>query len=424
MAEIKKRGLGVQYYQDDGSPKEVVMVYRGLQVGGIETLIVRLSEYLVSEGFHVSLVAANGPLAKLLDTRVFFYEVAADFDHMNLSALFVKRISPSAQAIVMSFDPLSRFMMEYCLSRYYASGELKDIVHVSGIFHPRAYFNEDENFLHKKLNIFLARILRNQGLYFMNTACRDSHAAPLKLNQSEGSIVRIPVKISKASWEPGVLTDVKIIAVGRLVNFKAYNFGLLDIAEFFSRQDTNVTITIYGDGEQHDTLNHEIQARGLETTVRLAGTLNYFDFAAEVLKYDLFVGMGTAALEAAATGIPTLVALDNERTECMGFIHELPAGFIGEHIKNYKTKSLLSCVQSYAQLEPVKRVELGRLCRERAQESSESDFFLDLANVIKKTPVWRARYFSGLATYFYFKITQTLPQWKRAVYAALMGKYT
>ena len=411
--------FGTEYLRDDGLRRNILMLYRGLQVGGIETLIVRLSGFLVQAGFSVSVAASDGPLVHSLDKRVDFLELPKDLNHIHISRSLAPLFKSDANFILMSFDPLSRFISEYCLSRRHIADDSQNIVHISGCFHPRAYFHEVDNWLHRTMNIIIARILGNQGLYFMNEPCRTSHTARLKLHESEGKIVQIPVKISKEIWAPHAESELKIIAVGRLVNFKAYNFGLIDVAEYFFRNSVPLTINIYGYGEQHDAILQEISRRGLEGIIKLPGPLSYEKFTAEVLRHDLFVGMGTAALEAAATGIPTIFAVDSERNDCLGFTHELPAGSVGERVEGHEMRALIDCVWNYHLLDDCARSELGRLGREFAQRNSEGHFFSELANVIRKSPPWRPSYVSRFSLFIYFKLTQTAPKWKNLLIAAL-----
>lgn len=112
--------------------------------------------------------------------------------------------------------------------------------------------------------------------------------------------------------KPDSRADLRICAVGRLVSFKAYNLWMMDVVRQLVDAGVNVTFDIYGTGPLEAEMQARIAALGIERHVRLMGNLNYFDFNAKVSSYDLFIGSGTAIVQAAWLGVPSIIGIESE----------------------------------------------------------------------------------------------------------------
>jgi glycosyltransferase involved in cell wall biosynthesis len=104
---------------------------------------------------------------------------------------------------------------------------------------------------------------------------------------------------------------LRIVTVGRLVGFKTYIFLMLDVVKSLNNQGVRVSYDIYGYGSDKDKINQRIKDLNLENSVRLMGKLEYEFFDSVVKKYDLFIGSGTAIIQAAALGVPSIVGIEN-----------------------------------------------------------------------------------------------------------------
>ena len=74
-----------------------------------------------------------------------------------------------------------------------------------------------------------------------------------------------------------------------------------------------------------------------------------------VSNYDLFVGMGTAAVQAAQLGVPTILAIVDDADGAHGFIHQAPFGNLGEQDTNVPTQDLGAVIETYLQAGTVER---------------------------------------------------------------------
>ena len=363
---------------DSALPTEILLVYGSLRTGGIETLIVRIANFLVSSGVSVSVCcAAGGGLDFTLDSQVnvIFYRETIDL-MQSIQDQYKKRTSSGL--LVMSFDPISAaraLMVEALL----AKGQ--QVAHLSGVFHPRAYFMTGERKDRIYLNYLLARAVGESRLFFMNKECRDSHANRWGIDLSSSPILALPINLADATWQPSDNAIVRVVSVGRLVDFKTYNLGVARVVRACLDRGIEVSWDIYGDGPLQISILEEIKANEVNSHVRLMGVLDYSSFSAKVAEYDLFVGMGTAALEAAMVGVPTICATVDQATRCYGYLDDLPFGNVGELQANPPTQELVDLIQDYSASGQAQRTLLSKQSRAAAEKYGMPKFTEALANM-------------------------------------------
>lgn len=104
-------------------------------------------------------------------------------------------------------------------------------------------------------------------------------------------------------------TSHKIVAAGRLTGQKNYKM-MIDAVKLVSEKYKDVSLAIYGAGEQEAELNAYIKTQGLEDTVRLMGRSNelyrIYQTADLYLMSSDFEGMPNALAEAMAIGLPCI----------------------------------------------------------------------------------------------------------------------
>lgn len=374
----------------------IALVYGPMLIGGIETLIVRVANFLAKRKYVVTLIAEDGPLlaALLPAIRKVIYRGTR---HIRQVAQQGEIFDPTASdVLLLSFDPISahrtllieKFIPATCKFR-----------HISGVFHPSAYFMPGERWDRALLNKLLAFGLGTDALFFMNEACRDSHAAKWRTNLSHCAIIPLPIKWAPAKWANTRSPTLRIVSVGRLVQFKAYNLGAAKIAAACRAQGISLTWDIYGDGPQKDQIAKEIQRTSTQDIVFLKGTLPYEQLSATIQYYDLFVGMGTAALEAAALGIPTICATTDYADTCYGYIHNLPFGNVGETQCSTPTVAIGSLLKEYALSASDFRSEVSRLCRDAALRYDTESFCKTLLDLRTSTHLSFRRSMASALTY-------------------------
>ena len=359
---------------------EIFLVYGSLRTGGIETLIVRMANFFVSAGVRVSVCCtAGGELESSLDGRVNIISYIQTTDLVEAVQASKAQMRMGSTVLIISFDPISAaraLIVERALFK-----KDMEIAHISGVFHPRAYFMTGERKDRIFLNNLLARALGKERLFFMNEECRTTHSIQWDTELSISPILALPVNWIDATWQPSEKTTVRVVSVGRLVDFKTYNLGAARIVKACLNRGVTVTWDIFGDGPLQDSIKAEIAVMGVTSYVRLMGALDYNDFSVTVAGYDLFVGMGTAALEAAMVGMPTICATVDEVTRCYGYLQNLPHGNVGELQPNPPTVELADLIHSYSVSAQAQRAFLSKQSRAAAEKYGMPKFAEAVTNM-------------------------------------------
>jgi len=86
--------------------------------------------------------------------------------------------------------------------------------------------------------------------------------------------------------------------------------------------------------------------------------------------------MGTATLEAAKAGVPTILAIDEGADRCYGFLCTAPKDGVGERVDGHDDQALIDVIAEFSQLSERERATLGADCQVAsvARESEISQF--------------------------------------------------
>lgn len=384
---------------------EFIFVYGSLRTGGIETLIVRMANFLVSQGVPVSIYCAQGgELRSLLTSGVSFVEAFSSADLVKDARAYVSSKGIDTNILIISFDPISAaraLMIETGLPKWV------NAVHISGVYHPRAYFMKGERIDRIVINFLIACAVGKRQLFFMNAECRRSHSVRWGTDLSESSILALPINQVDQRWRVSDRSRVRVISVGRLVLFKKYNIGAAKIVKSCLDRGIEVTWDIFGEGLLKESIQAEIEASGVSEHVRLMGTLDYRDYSERVAGYDIFVGMGTAALEAAMLGVPTICATVDEDFRCYGYLHELPFGNVGEVQEVPPLVELSDLIEQYSKAGRQQREHLSLQSRMTAEMYGMPKFVEEIISMVSSKNPTPSRIFKRLVAELYQFMTES-----------------
>lgn len=162
--------------------------------------------------------------------------------------------------------------------------------------------------------------------------------------------------------------DEKLVlgSVGRLVEFKSYNLWMLDVVSSLKDAGVDVSYLVYGDGPLKGEMQRKIDGLGISEQVILKGTLDYSDFPGAVSVFDVFVGSGTAIVEAASLGVPSIIGVENENAPLTyGFLSDIP-GFSYNEGGLYKLHPVLNVLENFLKLNVE---EKNFLCHEHIKKA-------------------------------------------------------
>lgn len=346
----------------------VVMIYHRFDMGGLETLIVRASNYYLNNGLAVTLFIRPGAMEAALDKGVeviHFEKYREIFSHGALL---------SQRSVLISFDPLSYMVMRRLQFYAYVRSGDRLFGH-GGVFHPRQFYWDTDPLLVRMLVKWIFLLSSKELWFFMSEAVRDATRSGLKIKQRlDNAVIPLPVSaISAVTWKPLGQAAIKIVSVGRLVPAKNYNRAIPRIVIELVARGVDVSWDIWGDGEDLQLIAEQISHHQISKRVCLRGVLPYADLKSKLEKYDLFVGLGTAALEAASIGMPTICAVDSYTDICYGFLYEAPGDCIGEATEGWEYKTTVACILECSQLSQRERQEIGIKCQKGVGNKSDEE---------------------------------------------------
>ena len=135
------------------------------------------------------------------------------------------------------------------------------------------------------------------------------------------------------------------------MSFKTYNFWMLDVVKKL-REKIDVEYHIYGNGPDYEKISRKISELNLTKVVFLKGELPYANFRSVVSSYDIFIGSGTAIIEASSLGIPSIIGVEMvEKPLSYGFVCDIP-GFSYNEDGLYEKTDVFNLIISYLEKNP------------------------------------------------------------------------
>jgi glycosyltransferase involved in cell wall biosynthesis len=154
---------------------------------------------------------------------------------------------------------------------------------------------------------------------------RDQHEKNFGRSLREARIWFVPLDFSIFKMRERRPIKGRIVSIGRICETKAYNRYMIDIIQDLLAQGMDVHWIVYGHGDLLGELKSIVEIRNLSQRIHFKGIINYQDIPLAVQDAWIFVGTGTAILEAGWCGlvcIPTIEAYPEPMT--YGFLHESP----------------------------------------------------------------------------------------------------
>jgi 1,2-diacylglycerol 3-alpha-glucosyltransferase len=213
-----------------------------------------------------------------------------------------------------------------------------------------------------------SRLHKAHGLIFFNEKMVERYSTVTGKDFSDVSLFPLGVVHQSANAKPKVFnSELTICSVGRLVEFKGYNLWMLDVVSDLRKLGIKASYHIYGYGPLEKKMLDKIKALDLAEIVFLKGSLEYSAFADVVSQFDVFVGSGTALVEAAGLGVPSLVGIENtHEPSTYGFLSELP-GFSYNEDGLYSKKDVLDILVDFNGYSEVEKQVLSKAHKEKSK---------------------------------------------------------
>jgi 1,2-diacylglycerol 3-alpha-glucosyltransferase len=329
----------------------MLIIANSLFFNGGTTFILRLSKELKKQNKNIGVFVLHNKIDCHLELEIKKYAkiyYLKDFIYPKLSFAWK---TPLGCFFPLKYNKLFKLIDKY-------SGELhimgmlglffslrvaikKNIKISIGVYHQYEYMFISKSFFSKYLQSIISTI-DCKSLVFFNEANISSYSSFFNKNFKNANLLPIGVEIPEKSNIDGDFDSVRIVSIGNLYDFKTYNLHIINIIEELLPYNANITYEIYGKGSLEDKVKKLITDKGYEKRVFLKGSIPYEQFQNILEGSFLFVGSGTALIEAAAIGIPSLTGIESTDTPItFGFLNDIN-GFSYNEINDFQETFLMT----------------------------------------------------------------------------------
>lgn len=304
----------------------MLIIYGALSLGGIETFIVRLAKQRFMEGKKTKICLILPPELNrnnfdLLDTVQQFAEIYY-FDD-----LFEKKFIHWRLFLLHKLNKIKiTQILEDCDLIHVADGQsaliAQEFIKVSqkkipitvGVYHSLEFSwkSKIQPYFERINRKFIYSEMDSTNLLCFSQSTKDFLIKQTGYELANAQIFRLGVvdKIELATQVNNQIKDVyKICTVGRLVDFKTYNIWLPEVIFNLNAKGYHISLDIYGEGDMEEDIKKMIEQYPDYT--KLLPSFDYSKFNNVVQKYDLFIGSGTAIVQASALKIPSIIGIES-----------------------------------------------------------------------------------------------------------------
>jgi len=302
----------------------MLLIYNVLHLGGIETFFVRLAKARSEKGLKTKILL-NGNMAynnKELFIEIQKYAVvyfAKDlFFNLPLLSTRFQLVTPfkknTLKDMLIGVKQIHTTTGENALlaKRMLLNTRYKLALTV-GFYHSKEFFPFFDAPLFNKLeNTFVLESLPKENLItFSESVNRFYKEHNIDLTGSHTFRLGVIDKQIPLHKTKEKLSKIRMCTVSRIVDFKTYNFWILDVIVKLKKIGINVTYDIYGHGPLLDELKNKVIKLDLLSQVQLCESFDYSEFNNIVHQYDLFIGSGTAIVQASSLGVCSIVGIES-----------------------------------------------------------------------------------------------------------------
>lgn len=354
-------------------------------LGGVETLVARIARGLLARGMQVFVVIlqeqVNASTIRIIPDGCQIVCVSKPVWNdwlfpRGIWRRYWKDILPQECELILSFSAAGAMVMRLLRRAHFPSAvELLYVVHPKMLYRPNG---EAPPYLGA-----VVESLAPASVFFMNPGCRQAHVDAGLVQFANSKVVPLPVDPLVASIP--LSEGRRIVSVGRIQpGFKNYNWTFL--APFGELADKHhLTWEIFGGGDREDvsSLLHAIENAGLRERVFYRGELPYANLAETLAGAFAFLGMGTAAVEAASLGVPTIIASAYaDGPAALGLIQDVPFPVLGEVTPGCEQREIKDVLLTLLQADAGELEGLREKSRQHAKHYSLDGFCDYLDHVI------------------------------------------
>ena len=381
----------------------ILIVYSCLPLGGIETFLLRLIKQLKNKGFQVSVLFFSHKFDEKLYLELSSYAKIQHWDDFVYMPKFLKNTFPVFKLLFplkvskIKKDLLSDITHIHApdINSLLFSSRLlnynKNISCSTGVYHINEFnVNPFKTTYFGKQLIQFVSILPFQNILFFNEISKKVYNADFQNKFQDSLVAPIGIDLQKYEGSLAGIQNKRITSIGRLASWKTYNFYMIEVIEKLNKKNIFLTYESFGDGEQRTELEKLVKIKNLEKQIFFHNAISYDLFKQKIENSLLFIGSGTALIEASACGIPALIGVENlNEASTYGFLHNTTSYSYQEKQLDYPKNEIEYFIQKLLNQSPNEYKKECEKARDRATDFSietSTTIFLDM---IKNSKCWR-----------------------------------
>ncbi|CAJ0686522.1 MULTISPECIES: glycosyltransferase family 4 protein [Ralstonia] len=385
--------------------RKILFVLGGLAMGGVETYVVRLSKVLAQTGCAVDVILLSGKFDHRLMLELRGHARVLTVEHAGFlsASSWINAFIPFGHGTREEYDIVHVVDM-LTLGFVFLNREVIQAKSLSiGIYHAKelTWWRDKSTYFRRKL---LGLYDQNVKLSLFPSDGVAELAADLAGVGANGMhVLPLGVDLSKYEACTPARKSLKIVSVGRLVDFKTYNRHVITQLSAI-RKFGECEYYVYGDGPEKAVLEQIAKDCGVADYVHFMGKIEYERLPEVLSGCFCFVGSGTSIIEASAAGVPSIVGIESIKTpHSCGFFSSVNGASYNEQLATDVRMPITDLFENLIKLSDGEYEELSREHRKKALEfdlRNTSLEFLRMSNTPPKFDYsfnrWRA-----LASFFW-----------------------
>lgn len=303
----------------------MLIIYGALGLGGIETFFVRLVKERFRNNKKTKILLLQPPelggnnvdlFNEIIKyAEVYYFEDI--FQKTFINWRFILLHSLRNNNLELMIRDCSQIHVTDAQSALLANNILKrlnrKIPITVGMYHSLEFSWGDSKppFFEKINRKFIYKILDSKNLMCFSQNTKDFVANRTGYEIKDAKTFRLGVIDSTLGLRHDFYSakKIKMCAVGRLTDFKTYNVWMPNVIKELNVNGYEICLDIYGDGNNEHNVRCAVEEAS--AYVSLHPPFNYSEFNRIVSKYDLFIGSGTAIIQAASLGVPGIIGIES-----------------------------------------------------------------------------------------------------------------
>ena len=286
-------------------PGKVCFIVLSSGLGGTETLAIRQSRWFRRNHVRTAIITREGVMDEAY-RDAFDYVLRLDDNEIDPGSLLMDEWYRLLDRLADGLRPAGGWhFITFGQDGIFMSCELSSRLAGSTT---SIYLVDDVRYGPVRLEYIEA--MSRHGLFLaMNEACVSAHRRNFGYSLENAIVIPLPMKVVSEPRPSRPLNRVRVLTVARLVPMKGYVEGLIRAVALAVREDgLDVELQVVGDGALMTRLRWVAFQTGVSGRVNFVGSVSYDKLPAYYRDADIFVGMGTTALEAASYAVPVVIA--------------------------------------------------------------------------------------------------------------------